>query len=172
MKTARSFCAVVVVAALAAPAGAQEPPKPGPEHAVLKKMEGNWDLVMKFGGMETKGTVRYKMELGGLWLVGSLETELFGTKFTGKSLDSYDAEKKKYVGVWIDSMGTQPMLMEGTYDKGKKTLTTTGTGPGMDGKPTAYKSVTTFTDDDTIAVSMYTGDAKEPMFTSEYKRRK
>ena len=123
MKTVRWFGAVVAVAVLAPAAPAQEGPKPGPEHAVLKKLEGNWDLVMKFGGMESKGAVTYKMELGGLWLAGSLESELFGAKFQGKSLDSYDAGKKKYISVWIDSMGTQPMILEGTYDAGKKTLT-------------------------------------------------
>ena len=81
-----------MVAALVSPvAKAQEPPKAGPEHEVLKKMEGNWNLVMKFGGMESKGTVAYKMELGGLWLTGAMESELFGAKFQGKSLDTYDA---------------------------------------------------------------------------------
>lgn len=173
MNTVRWFCAVAVVAALVSPvAHAQDGPKPGPEHAVLKKMEGNWDLVMKFGGTETKGTVVYKMELGGLWLTGALESELFGAKFTGKSLDTYDAAKKKYVGVWVDSMGTQPMILEGTYDKDKKALTMTGDGPGMDGKPTKYKSVSVFTDDNTIDFSMYTGDGKDPAFTIVYKRKK
>jgi hypothetical protein len=133
---------------------------------------GDWDLVMKFGGMESKGSVKYKMELGGLWLAGSLESELFGEKFQGKSLDTYDAGKKKYIGVWADSMGTQPMLLEGTYDKEKKTLTMSGDGPGMDGKLTKYKSVSTFTDDDTINFSMYIGDVKDPSFTIVYKRKK
>ncbi len=162
-----------MVAALVSPvAKAQEPPKAGPEHEVLKKMEGNWNLVMKFGGMESKGTVAYKMELGGLWLTGAMESELFGAKFQGKSLDTYDAGKKKYVGVWIDSMGTQPMILEGTYDKDKKTLTISGDGPGMDGKPTKYKSVAVYTDADTINFSMYTGDGKDPMFTIVYTRKK
>ncbi|HEY1189578.1 MAG TPA: DUF1579 domain-containing protein [Gemmata sp.] len=173
MNTVRCFCAVAVVAALVSPVvRAQEPPKPGAEHAVLKKMEGNWDLVMKFGDMETKGTVVYKMELGGLWLVGSLETELLGAKFQGKSLDTYDAVKKKYIGVWADSMGTQPMILEGIYDNDKKALTMTGDGPGMDGKPTKYKSVTTFTDADTINFSMFVGGGKDPSFTIVYKRKK
>ena len=172
MKTVRWFGAVVAVAVLAPAAPAQEAPKPGPEHAVLKKLEGNWDLVMKFGGMESKGAVTYKMELGGLWLAGSLESELFGTKFQGRSLDTYDAGKKKYVGVWIDSMGTQPMILEGTYDAGKKTLTMSGDGPGMDGKPTKYKSVSTFTDDNTTNFAMYMGDVKEPSFTIAYTRKK
>lgn len=173
MKTVRRFCAVAAVVALVAPvARAQDGPKPGPEHELLKKMEGNWDLVMKFGGMETKGTVVYKMELGGLWLTGTLESELFGSKFTGKSLDTYDATKQKYIGVWVDSMVTQPMLLEGDYDKDKKTLTLSGDGPGMDGKPTKYKSVSAYPDDNTIDFSMYIGDGKEPAFTIVYKRKK
>lgn len=173
MMTVRCFSAVAMIAALVAPAAyGQDGPKPGPEHAALKKLEGNWDLVMKFGGSETKGTVVYKMELGGLWLTGSLECELFGTKFQGKSLDTYDASKKKYIGVWADSMSTQPMLLEGTYDKDKKTLTMSGDGPGMDGKPTKYKSVSEYPDDDTINFTMYIGDGKDPAFTIVYKRKK
>ncbi|AMV29603.1 hypothetical protein VT84_34735 [Gemmata sp. SH-PL17] len=173
MKTVRCFCAVALVAALVAPAArGQDAPKPGPEHEILKKQEGNWDLVMKFGGGESKGTVTYKMDLGGLWLSGALESELFGTKFQGRSLETYDAAKKKYISVWTDSMSTQPMVMEGTYDKDKKTLTLTGEHPGQDGKPAKWKSVTTLTDDNTINFSMFVGDDKEPMFTIVYKRKK
>lgn len=173
MKTVRWFGLVAAVAVLVSPAArGQESPKPGPEHEVLKKLEGNWDLVMKFGGMESKGTVAYKMDLGGLWLTGAMESDLFGAKFQGRSLDTYDAGKKKYVGVWIDSMGTQPMVMEGTYDKDKKTLTMAGDGVGMDGKPAKYKSVSTYPDADTINFSMYIGDGKDPAFTVVYKRKK
>ncbi|WP_439631550.1 DUF1579 domain-containing protein [Gemmata sp.] len=165
-----STCAVVL--ALTAPVHAQSPAKPGPEHDVLKKMEGNWDMTMKFGGMEAKGTVVYKMELGGLWLAGALETELFGSKFSGRSLDSYDAAKKKYVGVWVDSMSASTMVLEGTFDAATKTLTMTGDGPGQDGKPTKHKAVSVMPDDDTINFSMFMGDTKEPMFTIVYKRKK
>ena len=172
MKTVRWFCAIAAAMLVAPAAPAQEFPKPGPEHAVLKKMEGSWDLVMKAGGMESKGTMTYKMDLGGLWLVGNLESDLGGAKFQGKGLDSYDAGKKKYVSVWVDNMGTMPMLFEGTYDKQKKTLTMTTEGPGMDGKLTKWKSVTTMPDDNTINFKMYVGDAKEPMFTIDYKRKK
>lgn len=172
MTTARWFGAVALTAVLAAPAPAQEAPKPGPEHEVLKKMEGNWDLTMKFGGMESKGTVTYKMDLGGLWLVSSLESDLFGQKFSGRGLDSYDPVKKKYVGIWVDSMSTSPMVMEGTYDKEKKALTLAGEGPGMDGKPTKYKSVSVMPDDDTINFTMYIGDGADPAFTIVYKRKK
>src|SRR5262249_17361994 len=119
-----------------------------------------------------KGTVTFKMELGGLWLVGSMESDLGGQKFYGKSMDTYDAEKKKYVEVWFDSMSTTPMTMEGTYDAGKKTLTMVGQGPGTDGKSTTWRSVSHMPDNNTVHMSMYVGDAKEPMFTVTYTRKK
>ena len=173
MKTLRWFCAIALAVALAGPAArAQEPPKPGPEHEHLKKMEGNWDLTMKFGGMESKGTVTYKMALGGLWLKSDLESDLLGSKFYGHGMDTYDAASKKFIAVWFDSMGTRPLQMEGTYDQDKKELTLTGDGPGMDGKPTKYKSVTVMPDDNTINFTMYMGDGKDPAFTIVYKRKK
>jgi hypothetical protein len=173
MKNVCWFGAATLAVVLAVPAArAQEAPKPGPEHELLKKHEGTWETTMKFGGMESKGTVTYKMELGGLWLVSSLESELFGQKFTGKGLDTYDPNKKKYVSIWVDSMSTGPVLMEGTYDKEKKALTMAGEGPGMDGKPTKYKSVSEMPDDDTTNFTMYIGDGKDPAFTIVYKRKK
>ena len=173
MTTLRWFCAVALAAGLLAPAApAQEFPKPGPEHELLKKMVGTWDLTMKGGGMESKGTVTYKLDLGGLWLVGHLESDFGGMKFSGRGYDTYDAGKKKYVSVWIDSMSTSPMVMEGTYDAAKKSLTMTGEGPGMDGKITKWRSVSETPDDNTVNFRMYVGDGKEPAFTIVYKRKK
>jgi hypothetical protein len=64
------------------------------------------------------------------------------------------------------------MVMEGTYDAEKKAMTLTGEGPGMDGKPTKFKSVSEMPDDDTINFKMYMGDGKDPAFTIAYKRKK
>jgi hypothetical protein len=168
----RTVAAVTMAAVLAAPLFAQEMPRPGPEHALLKKRVGTWTTTLKSGDMEHKGTVTYKMELGGLWLVGSLHSDLDGAKFSGKSLDTYDARKKKYVSVWFDSMSTTPLTMEGTYDKKNKTLTMVGEGVGRDGKPAKWRSVSKMPDNDTVHMSMYVGDGKEPMFTVTYKRKK
>jgi hypothetical protein len=172
MKTVHWVCALALCA-FAAPASAQPaPPKPGPEHDMLKKLVGNWDTTMKTGEAEFKGTATYKMELGGLWLASSIDMDLGGMKFQGKGMDTYDATKKKFVSVFFDSMGTTPMVMEGTFDKEKKALTLVGDAPGLDGKPTKWKSVSTLPDDDTIDFRMYVGDAKEPMFAITYKRKK
>lgn len=168
----RAIAAAVCAAALAGPAAAQEGPKPGPEHKVLEQMVGTWDLTMSFGGMESKGTVVYKMDLGGLWLTSALESELFGAKFSGRGLDTYDPAAKKYRSIWVDSMSTSPVLMDGTYDAGKKTLTLEGTGPGQDGQPAKYKSVSEMPDADTIKFTMYQGGGADPAFTITYKRKK
>jgi hypothetical protein len=173
MTTLRWFCALAVVPFVGSAVSAQpEFPKPGPEHEMLKKMEGTWDTTMKHPGGESKGTTTYKVDLGGLWLSSALDIDLGGMKFQGRGMDTYDAAKKKYVSVWFDSMGTQPMIFEGTYDKDKKTLTMTGDAPGPDGKPAKWKSVTTYTDADTVNFTMHVGEVKEPMFTIVYKRKK
>jgi Protein of unknown function (DUF1579) len=172
MNSMRYICAIVLAALIAPAASAQQPPKPGPEHEVLKKHVGTWDATMKMEGMESKGVATYKMDLGELWLVSTFEGDFGGMKFSGRGLDTYDPAKKKYVGLWVDSMSTSPMLMEGTYDKEKKTMTMTGEGPGMDGKPTKFKAVSVMPDDDTINFNMYMGDAPQPAFTILYKRKK
>jgi hypothetical protein len=168
----RKLTVLAVAAALVGGAPAQQPPKPGPEHKRLKELEGTWATTMQAGGMEYKGAVTFKMELGGLWLTGSMASDLGGQKFYGKSLDTYDARKKKYVSVWFDSMSTAPLLMEGGYDAKTKTLTLAGEGPGMDGKLTKWRSVSRRPDHDTIQLRMYVGDGKEPMFTVTYRRKK
>ena len=154
---------------------AQEIPQPGPEHKKLKELEGTWDTIVKMGTEETKGLAVYKMDLGGLWLVSDFQGEFGGMKFTGKGLDGYDPIKKKYVGVWVDSWSTSPLISEGTFDKDGKVMTMTGEGPGPDGKPVKYKMVTEHKDKDTMLFTMYGPgpDGKEaPVFSITYKRRK
>ena len=168
----RTIISLAAIAMMAIPAYPQEKQEPGPEHELLKKKVGIWNTSMKFGDKETKGTVTFKMELGGMWLVGDMESELFGQKFQGKSLDSFDAAKKKYVGLWFDSMSSSPVMMEGTYDKEKKEMTMVGTGPGMDGTATKYRSVTRMSDNDTAVMTMWIGGGAEPAFTVTYTRRK
>jgi len=173
MTPVRWFCLALFAAGTAAPTvRAQGFPKPGPEHEHLKKLEGNWDTTFKMMGTESKGKATYKMGVGGLWLLSTYEGDIGGMKFQGRGMDSYDPAKKKYVSVWVDSMSTSPMFMEGTLDKAKKTLTMSGEGPGEDGKPTKYRSVSEMPDDNTINFSMYMGGGKEPAFVIVYKRKK
>jgi len=152
------------------------PPTPGAEHARLKKLEGTWDAVMtEQDGKKSKGEMIYKMECGGLWLASDYKGVHAGKPFHGKGLDSYDPATKKYVGIWVDSMITSPLRVEGTYDEKTKTSTCTGECQGPDGKPMKMKMVTKTIDDDheTFEMFMIGPDGKEMKgATIEYTRRK
>ena len=173
MKMVRFCCLAVVAGLIVAPAGrAQEPVKPGPEHDMLKKLEGDYETTMSMGGKETKGSASYKMILGGLWLSSTFEGEIEGQKFSGHGLDTYDPAKKKFVMIWVDSMSATPLNMDGTYDAATKKLTASGEMTGPDGKPGKVTGVTEYKDADTMIFSMYMAGTKDPMFTVTYKRKK
>ncbi len=172
---------MALVLGLACSAGyvaAQEPPtpKPGPEHKMLAEMVGSWDCKIMMEGVpgESKGSSVSKMDLGGLWMSTEFEGDFGGLKFQGKGLDGYDPGKEKFVSLWVDSMSTAPVVMEGTYDEKTKTLTMTGEGPGMDGKTAKYKNTTTHADKDHQTFKMYqfNGDKEALMMTIEYTRKK
>jgi hypothetical protein len=162
----------VVLAMLAVPVWAQELAKPGPEHELLKTQEGTWETTLKAGGTESKGTATYRMDLGGMWLVGDFEGDAGGMKFYGRSMGTYDARKKKFVNLWFDSMSATPMTTEGTYDQEKKTFFMAGEAPSPDGKLMPYRSEFRIQDRDTMHFSMFEGGAKEPTFTITFKRKK
>ncbi len=167
----RALLASVALLNLVPSASVQEPPKPTQQHDHLKRLVGAWDAQTESG----KGTMTYKMDLGGLWLIGDFEGEFGGMKFQGKSLDTYDPATKKYRSVWVDSFSTAPRNMEGNVDKDDKVLTMTGEGRGPDAKPAKFKSITEITDADTVNFSLFlvTQDGKEqPMVKITYKRKK
>lgn len=176
LTTAVCFLVSSVVSSVAF---AQAPAQPGPEHEGLKEMEGKWDCVMEMPGpdgkpMKSKCSATYKMINGGMWLASDFEGDIGGQKFQGHGLDGYDTHKKKFVGIWTDSMSTAPMLMEGDYDSAKKVLTMSGESIGMSGKPEKFKTTTEHKDKDHMTFKMFMiADGKENLaFTIEYTRKK
>jgi len=150
------------------------PPKPGPEHDMLKRFVGEWDAAVNFMGQEEKATAVYKMGLGGFWLTQHFTGDFGGDKFEGRGTTGYDPFKKKYVSTWVDSVSPSMMLMEGAFDKDGKTYTETGEMVGEDGKPGKVKSVFEFPDKDTIVFTMYgVKEGKDQqMMKITYKRKK
>ena len=89
---------------LAVPALAQAPPMPGPEHEILKRDAGTWDVVMEmqFPGMPpmTMYGTETSTLLAGRWLVTEFRGEMMGMTFEGQGISGWDPAKKAYVGVW------------------------------------------------------------------------
>jgi hypothetical protein len=158
-----------------APADMPAPPKPGPEHQVLKGSVGTWDATIEhfMPGQEAhtaKGVETAKL-VGGLWLVSDFKGDMMGAPFEGHAVAGYDSNKKKYVGTWIDTMSVGKYDTEGTYDAATKTMTERIEGPGMDGKPAKWKAVTEWKDADTRVFSMYDDGKESPSMRITYKRK-
>jgi hypothetical protein len=166
---------VVVCLFVASHSLAQEFPKPGPEHEKLMELVGDWDAVMDMGGQKSKATTTYKSICGGMWLESNYQGDLGGAKFQGRGLDGYDQIKKKYVGLWVDSVSSAPLHVEGNHDPKTKLLTMTGESLGPDGKPQKFKNTTETKDKDHFTFRMYMVQPdghEELQFTIEYTRRK
>jgi hypothetical protein len=129
---------------------------------------------MEMEGQKSKAVATYKSICSGMWLASDFEGELLGTKFQGHGLDGYDQHKKKYVGVWFDSMSSAPLHFEGDHDPKTKKTTMTGESIGPDGKPQKFKNVTEIKDKDHFTFKMYMldGDKEQLAFTIDYTRRK
>ena len=154
---------------------AQELPKPGPEHAKLKEFVGTWDAVMEMAGQKTKATATYKSICDGMWLASDFEGDLGGIKFQGHGVYGYNLQKKKYVGMWFDSMNSAPLHMEGDYDPKTKLVVMSGQSVGPDGQPQKFKATTEHNDKDHFTFKMYMvqQDGNEQLtFTIAYTRRK
>jgi hypothetical protein len=171
----RAMFAALVCVTASGISSAQDFPKPGKEHAKLKQYQGTWDAEFQMMGAEkTKAKATYKSICDGMWIASDFEGEVAGTKFTGHGLDGYDLQRKKYIGIWVDSVGSAPMTVEGDYnDKG--VLVMTGSSPGPDGKPEKVKNTTEWKDKDhfTFKMFMVSAEGDEQLaFTIEYTRKK
>ena len=136
-----------------------EMPKPTPEHAILKKDVGTWDIdiSMSFGGQEVKSKGRETVKmLGPFWSISNMTYEFMGSPAHGHAVIGYDAEKKKFIGHWHESASPHITAMEGTYDAKTKKLTMLMKGKGLDGKHQSYKSVVTYLTKDTKTFEFFT----------------
>ena len=165
-----SACSLIAFCALGAQA--QDMPKPGPEHDKMKAIEGTWDAVVSFQGKESKGTMTYKMGMGGFWMVEHFKGTFADSKFEGRGMTTYDPEKKKYVNIWADSMGPSYMITEGTFEKDNR-MVMKGKMPMGPGKTAPVTIINEMKDKDNMTTTfLVTGaDGKEgEMMKITYKR--
>ena len=136
--------------------------QPGPQHELLKKLEGKWkaEVTMKMApdGPEQKsqGTDTSEMILADHYLKSEFAGEMMGHPFKGVSLMGHDNLKKKYVSLWIDEMTTGFMTSEGTADSSGKVLTFTGECPDpLSGGNKQFRHVFTIENDDKHTFDAY-----------------
>jgi hypothetical protein len=172
---------VLALAPLATAQGMPPMPKPGPEHALFKDVEGTWDAkvesFMAPGAppMESTGAETSRVGCGGLCLISDFKGSMGPMTFEGHGTETYDPKKKKYVGSWTDSMSTGLTVTESSYDAATKTMTGWMEGPDPMGNMQKMKAVSTMKDANTRVFSMYMvgPDGKENLgMRITYTRRK
>ena len=120
---------------------------PSKEHEYLKRLEGTWKARTKFWmspdqpPQESQGTMTNKLILGDRFLQSNYEGDTPWGPFSGMAIDGFDRIKKKYTGLWMDSMGTAMMVFEGDRDGDVKTMFSECVDPT--GKQAKTKGVTT-----------------------------
>jgi len=101
----------------------QRAANPGPQHAVLAKMAGDFTITIK-SYMEpgaapevSTGTSTRTMILGGRYLEETVHSSVAGQPFEGRGLTGYDNVTGQWWGSWIDSMSTGVMTTSGDWDE-------------------------------------------------------
>lgn len=96
---------------------------PGPQHAALARMAGEYTLtVTMFGepGSEPEvstGTASRRMILGGRYLEETVHATMMGEHFEGIGLTGYDNVTGSWWGTWVDTMSTGAMISRGDWDE-------------------------------------------------------
>jgi hypothetical protein len=141
-------------------------------HKLLSSLDGNWTYTIMLWmnpdpnapPQQSRGTATRKSIMGGRYVVmdvtGKMQMPDAGGKmkevqFKGMGIEGYDNAKQKFVGSWIDNMGTGIQFSEGTYDAGTKTFTFTSEMEMMPGMKMPVREVLKLTDKDHMMMEWY-----------------
>lgn len=135
---------------------------PGEAHKKLESFVGTWDTKVKSwmqpGGPpeESTGVSENRLVLANRFLEMRYEGSMMGQPFTGIGYTGYDNIKKKYIGSWMDSMGTSMMTSLGDADASGKVMNfTIKYDDAVTGKPMTMKEKMTVTDNDHHVMEMW-----------------
>jgi len=153
-------------------------------HKLLSGLDGNWNYTIKFWmnpdpnakPQESKGTAVRKSMMGGRYFVmdvsGKMQMpgedgKMKDVQFKGMGVEGYDNVKKKFVGSWIDNMGTGIAFSEGTYDPATKTFTYTSEMEPVPGMKTQVRELLKIADNDHMMFEWYENQAGQEKKTME-----
>lgn len=153
---------VALVALLAFPLLAQEPPQmsaeekamweamvkaatPGAAHGELAKAEGTWNAKVSYWpdpkapAQVSEGVSENRMIMGGRYLEQRFTGSMLGQPFEGVGYSGYDNVKKQWWGTWFDNSSTSLMVSWSPKNGDGTTMDGTVSDP-MTGKDVKVKS--------------------------------
>ncbi len=152
------LCAIVI--GLGTPLSVvHEPPQAEPEENQttagfewLKQFEGDW-------ATENNGTMNSRM-IGKRWLISELSFQngVFSVQTLG-----YDAEKKQFIGTWVDATSSHIWRYTGSLDATGKKLVLEAKGPDLNDptKMRLYRDIYEFKSENEIAATSQQLDDKK-----------
>jgi hypothetical protein len=141
-------------------------------HKLFTSLNGTWNYTVKMWMNgdpstkpdESKGTAVRKsvmdgrfvsMDVTGKMKMPGPDGKMKDFTFRGMGIEGYDNVKKKFVGTWMDNMGTGIMMSEGDYDPATKTFTYTGEYEAIPGMKQQIREVVKVTDKDHMTFEWY-----------------
>jgi Protein of unknown function (DUF1579) len=141
-------------------------------HKLLADMNGSWNYTIKMWmnpdpnakPQESKGSATRKSAMGGRYftmdVTGKLQMpgedgKMKDVQFKGMAIEGYDNVKKKFVGSWVDNMGTGITFSEGTYDPTTKTFTYTTEMEPVPGMKSQVREVLKVPDNNHMMLEWY-----------------
>ena len=160
-------------------------------HKLLSSGDGTWDYTVKMWmdgdaskkPQESKGTAVRKsimegrfveMDVTGKMQMPGPDGKPKEMTFKGHGMEGYDNVKKKFVGTWMDNMGTAIMMSEGTYDPATKSFTYTSEMEPLPGMKTQVREVLKLTDNTHMNFEWYENQGGQEKKTMEinYTKKK
>ena len=134
---------------------------PGEPHKLFASLAGSWTTKTKEWmepdkpPMESTGSAEMKMLLDGRFLQQEFTGDMMGQPYSGVGISAYDNLRKRYVTMWIDTMGTGIFTMEGTASADGKTITLKGQHAEPGGGHMTHRAVWKIVDSNTQTFDMY-----------------
>jgi len=135
---------------------------PGSMHEMLAKSVGDWKTISRFWmdpagePMETEGTGKTEMILGGRYQKSTHKSMMMGMPTEGIFLMGYDNATGEFTAVWIDNIGTGTAIAKGRYDESTNSITLNGAMVDpMSKQEVNFREVLKFLDDDNQLLEMY-----------------
>jgi hypothetical protein len=148
-----------------APASGDELMAPGPEHAALMALAGDYDVTGKFWMMphsapaESTAKATFTPILGGRYLRQDYHGSMMGVAYDGIGIEGFDRGRGRYTSVWVDSISTGQLALEGASGDGGATRTYIGMMDDAEhpGKTVAVRWVCTRIDANAFRFALYEG---------------
>ena len=140
--------------------------KPGPEHAEMKKMVGEWECTVKSWmapntpPVVSKGKSTFKMANGGLMLRQDFQGNMGGMPFTGVGYTAFNKATGKYEATWMDSMASGILFLNGTVKEKNKLIEYKCIQYGPGGQKIQLRYELSMVDDDTQLFKMWSNDGR------------